>query len=317
MSESRPILVTGCPRSGTSWVGNIISSSPDVFQLYEPFNPEAPAYLSVPDKFYHMNKNAPDRLKDELDDLIGLGEVRNRISKLPIGLLQAKSAKPDPAGRFVARRVRDREPFMSPKRVCVKDPIGMYAADWLANEYDALGVVMVRHPCAVISSYLALDWESELPSFIDNPLASNADYLKPSIEQYRRGELNRVQVVTLQWQILAEETLALKARHPDWVFVVHDHLCEAPEEWFEHIFDKLDLPFDESTRSKVRAESSASNKVDPTKHVQHSHTRNSRSLASAWQSRLDPEISDQILAQAGSTWERVLAALPERPDEAA
>lgn len=313
MSSDRPILVTGHPRSGTSWVGNVISASPEVFQLYEPFNPEAPVSISVPDKFYAMDADAPKTIKHELDEILGLGHVANRILKVPVGVLQGKSKQPNPAGRFVVRRIRDREPFLSPKRVCVKDPIGIYASDWLAKEYDAMGVVMVRHPCAVISSYLALKWDSEYPSFSKYDLAPDAEYLKPKVDAYHRGELSDLDVKILQWQVLAEETLALKERYPNWVFVVHDFLCQAPDEWFAYIFDQLDLPYDKETRAKVLAESSANNSTDPDKHVQHSHARDSRALVNAWQDRLDPKIADQILAEASVTWERVLAALPSRP----
>lgn len=317
MSKPRPIMVTGCPRSGTSWVGNIISASPDVFQLYEPFNPDAPVYLNVPEPFYPMGADAPEPLKQELDELIQLGEVSRRILSVPKGVFQVLSAGRNPATYFVLRRLRAREPFLSPIRVCVKDPIGLYSADWLASEYDAAGVVMVRHPCAVISSYLALGWESDMPTLINRALPEDANYLEPKCEQYSRGELGDLDALILQWQILTEETLALKKRHPEWMYIVHDRLCEAPEEWFEFIFQKLGLSFDEKTRAKVALESSSSNKIDPGKHVQHSHARDSKALATAWQSRLDPDVADQILAQATGTWERVLATLPDRPGDIA
>lgn len=34
----QPILVTGAHRSGTTWIGNIISSAQNVFYVQEPFN---------------------------------------------------------------------------------------------------------------------------------------------------------------------------------------------------------------------------------------------------------------------------------------
>ncbi len=317
MSKNRPILVTGCPRSGTSWVGNVISSSPGVFQLYEPFNPDAPVNLNVPERFYHMTDDTPNALKRELAELIQLGDVSRRFFQLPIGVAQARAAERNPAAHFAVQRLRARKPFLSPHRVCVKDPIGLYAADWLAREHDAVGVVMVRHPCAVISSYLALGWESEMPTLINRALPEGADYLVPKCEAYRRGEIDKLDALILQWQILTEETLALHKRNPEWLFIVHDRLCEAPEIWFEFIFRALDLPFDHKTRAKVTAESSSKNKVDPRQHVQHSHTRDSKSLATAWRARLDSDVADQILAQATGTWERALAAFPERPGVAA
>lgn len=38
MNASKPILVTGSHRSGSTWVGNIMATSPSVNYIHEPFN---------------------------------------------------------------------------------------------------------------------------------------------------------------------------------------------------------------------------------------------------------------------------------------
>jgi hypothetical protein len=38
-SAKRPILVTGAPRSGTTWVGKMLALAPGVGYVHEPFNP--------------------------------------------------------------------------------------------------------------------------------------------------------------------------------------------------------------------------------------------------------------------------------------
>src|SRR5438132_98120 len=39
MTVRRPILVSGSPRSGTTWVGKMIAASSSVGYIHEPFNP--------------------------------------------------------------------------------------------------------------------------------------------------------------------------------------------------------------------------------------------------------------------------------------
>src|SRR5258707_7647151 len=39
MTTTRPILVSGSHRSGTTWVGKMIAASPAVGYIHEPFNP--------------------------------------------------------------------------------------------------------------------------------------------------------------------------------------------------------------------------------------------------------------------------------------
>ncbi len=38
--STAPVLLTGMPRSGTTWVGRVLTADPSVFEVYEPFNPE-------------------------------------------------------------------------------------------------------------------------------------------------------------------------------------------------------------------------------------------------------------------------------------
>jgi hypothetical protein len=38
MTSARPIVVTGTHRAGTTWVGEMISKSPEVTYIHEPFN---------------------------------------------------------------------------------------------------------------------------------------------------------------------------------------------------------------------------------------------------------------------------------------
>lgn len=52
--SNRPILVTGSHRSGSTWVGRMISASPEVFYIHEPFNP----YYYSPG-IYHIKFDHP------------------------------------------------------------------------------------------------------------------------------------------------------------------------------------------------------------------------------------------------------------------
>ena len=39
MNGKKIILITGSPRSGTTWIGKMIASAPSVGYIHEPFNP--------------------------------------------------------------------------------------------------------------------------------------------------------------------------------------------------------------------------------------------------------------------------------------
>ena len=39
MNKNKPILITGCHRSGTTWIGKTIAYSNNIIYIGEPFNP--------------------------------------------------------------------------------------------------------------------------------------------------------------------------------------------------------------------------------------------------------------------------------------
>ncbi len=309
-----PILVTGCPRSGTTWMGNTIGASDKVMLLYEPLNNDAPLHIGAPSRFYQVTHESPSHIRAACDDLVSLGSLHKRLQMGAKGIAQWVMGQRKAGNHFAARSLTGRgEPFLSPKRSCIKDPIAFYSAEWFAEQHNANVVVMVRHPCSVISSYLKLGWTSDMAALKQRPVPGGYKELENRIQNWEPGSLPLDDLI-LQWKLLSARTLSLQKQYPGWTYIVHDRLCNDPEAWFENIFKRLDLQFTDNIREKVRAESSEENTVDPEKHVQHMHSRASRTIANAWRTRLKPAIAEKILAETDITWNQILEALPATPD---
>ena len=308
-SATSPILVTGCPRSGTTWVGNIIAASKDVFSIYEPFNKDAPGNLATPDRFHEITDTSDARVRAECAELVALGKLPRRALMTLPGLGQYRARTRRLAPRLAARQMLKAEgPFLSTGRVCIKDPLAFYSAEWLAREHSAKPVILIRHPCSVISSYLALGWKSEMPALMKHRVPSIPGSLALEVAAYRDTPTSDLHALILQWKVMAAKTLEYSKRHPNWKFVVHDLLCQWPEKQFEEIFAYLDLDLTDQIRERIRSESSPDNVVDPRKHTQHAHSRASRDLVDAWRTRLEPALADQILADTNELWRMVLRA---------
>ena len=41
INTTKPIIITGSHRSGTTWVGNIIKNSPMIYYIHEPLTPNS------------------------------------------------------------------------------------------------------------------------------------------------------------------------------------------------------------------------------------------------------------------------------------
>lgn len=168
-----PVVIFGSGRSGTTWVQDALAKANDYATVFEPLHPDAVpgaerfANLYVrpgtrnPDLTDYMRaaldgtraplwtalRTRPDRLRPELSMFTSIGGLRH---------LRATYAKAFTAWHEHGRR-RNR-----PK--VVKFIRANLLADWLVGEFDVRGAVLVRHPCAVLSSVFQRkgnEWEEQ------------------------------------------------------------------------------------------------------------------------------------------------------------
>jgi hypothetical protein len=240
-ARARPILVTGAPRSGTTWVGNVLALDRNAAAIHEPFNPKNPfgrCRAVFPRAFCYITREseAPylDALRDTIGWRYGLGvEIADTRS-----LRQAARTARD-AAYFTSNRLRGVRPI-------VKDPLGLASAEWLADRFDMQVVVVVRHPVAFVSSLRAAGWHrfrfvtfGEQPEFVRTRLAPFKDELAAAIA--RRPDA--IDAGALLWKLLHHHIRLLREDHPDWIFVRHEDLVRDPEGGFRAVFGQLGLDF--------------------------------------------------------------------------
>ena len=198
---------------------------------------------------------------------------------------------------------QDRDSFLKASRISIKAPIAFFSADWLAKTYDAKVVMMCRHPGGVVSSFLNLGWESETQFIVDHPLPLSDGKFDQEIAAWRKAPEDKVGAVILQWKLFTQATLDWAKMHPDWFFCLHDQLCDYPVEMFRAIFSSIDLPFTAEIEAQIRADTGASNIVDPGTHTQHNLQRQSAELKEQWRKRLDSETTVRILKETEALWD--------------
>lgn len=302
-----PILISGCPRSGTTFLGSVFEASKDCFEIYEPFNSDFTYHLDLPSRFYRITPEETPQYRRQVDRLIELSSLSRRLMKLPRGMIdRVRTEKDVPSALALKKCVQNNKRFVSARRVVFKDPIAFFSASWLAETYDADVVLMLRHPGGVISSYLALDWQAETPELIDHMMPETREKLASEIAQWRENPDDRIGELILQWKIFTIETIALAKANPDWHVVSHEHLCDHPEEVFSALFRAFGLDYSEQVQAKIAQSTGATNIVDPKKHTQHNLNRQSKTLKVSWKKRLDAETLKRIETEAEPLWERAL-----------
>jgi hypothetical protein len=283
----RPILLTGIPRSGTTWVGRILMAGRDVGYLNEPFNlAVSPGSFRVPADhwFAYVTTDNEDRFLPalarglEFDYPLAreLSRCRNRTD-----LLHTLRSWRD----FV--RSRGRRPL-------VKEPHAVFSTEWFAQRLRSDVVVMVRQPLAVVSSWKRLGWSFDFANLLDQP-ALMRDWLGPFEAEMRAAvsvEWSLVERVALLWKIIY--SVVLDKRFPIVHLVRHEDLSADPAGGYARLFELLDLPFTPAVAEAVARSTGAENPAETRVEKPHETELNSKANLENWRHRLSTEEAERI-----------------------
>jgi hypothetical protein len=175
------VVVTGLPRSGTSWAGKMLAASGELVYVNEPLNPAHPPGRSpgvlnadVTHRFQYICPGNDQRWAAAFADTLRLryhvlAELRR--NRGPYDL--ARMVKY--LGAFTGGRVQGR-------RALIDDPYAVLSSGWFASRLGCQVVVMVRHPVALVGAWRRLGWEADLGDLLGQPLLMR-DLFGPYAEQ--------------------------------------------------------------------------------------------------------------------------------------
>jgi Sulfotransferase family len=273
---SNQILIIGTPRSGTTWVFDVLASAAGVTAVLEPDNekvsflgrafkghlPRYPtlqpgqedaAYLSL----WLQAMNSPlaswlgtNRLLRSLEGFVFKGE--SLVEKKEQAALAKFKAEPRqiemiPAlenGVSVARST-------SRSHRIAKSVHAVFAAEWLAEKLRCNHIMLVqRMPHGILSSMKKLAMADAVRIGSLAPHVS-ADELA-TLEQASSSPENYLAAAALQLAKMYAWMAALARRHTDWVLVKHEELCQNPVEQYRALFDRVDLPWSDKIEAGIR-----------------------------------------------------------------
>ena len=189
MSATQPgLLVTGLPRSGTSWVGQDGRGRPAgrvrqrAAQRPPPTRPLARA-CSTPTSPTASSTSAPTTRTS------GCSAFRRdpgaALRRRPRAAAQPRALRPRPDGE-----VRDRVHHRSPARPArhARRPVRPdCAVPWLAEHFGVRSVVLVRDPVSLVGSYRKLNWHIHLDELLGQPLLTRDLLGRPRRRAARGG----------------------------------------------------------------------------------------------------------------------------------
>ena len=289
MANRRPILVTGPPRSGTTWVGRTLLQAPCIRYVQEPFNREFPmeeSGLQMPQWLYDVEFGSlRPQLEPALQRLVSptlLERTRRDVVARPIWKRPARFIK------YLCRHLTQTE------RVLLKDPIALMSAGWLADRFQMQVVCMIRNPWSFAASMKRADWGFEATQLLDQPglVARRLPDLRGAIEQAAEDPGDLVEQACLLWNVCHSCIRDYQARYPDWLFINQEELALRPVEGFQEIFSHLNISFGSQVTRYLEEYSSES--VREAETSTRYQPRVARETVSAWKETLTAEEIQRI-----------------------
>lgn len=242
------MLVTGCPRSGTTFVGQSLSRHRSTDYFHEPLNPLCglpsveTEYLDLADARASVSRREFEQLLDYRPMLRSATFARDTRWRRGA---KAITGSRGPANLRLARV----NPWSA--NVVVKDPFAVLSIPWLVEQHDFRSVAVVRHPAAVAASFERLGWDPG-PSLRALRWEDPQLRMTPDHSSSREVRLARSAVL---WRNLVSAIV-----NAPTLIVVHERISSDPISTLPQLADELGLPTGSAFDRHVRRSTSSTSR---------------------------------------------------------
>lgn len=275
---TNPILITGSHRSGTTWVGKMISLSWYIFYLEEPFN-RCYDYISndvLPQQFYYIRPQAKtSTLKATMDEILALSKPFNNLE------FRYKLNRKIPLFKYTRQ-------LLGLPRPLLKDPIAVFSSPWLAQTYNMSVICLVRHPAAFVMSLIKAEWPVEFDCLLAQPNLME-DYLHPFKHQMENPPDSFVERAALLWTIIYYVLSMYIDRYEKWLVMRLEDIAYNPLMEFPNLFKFLGIPYSKRIENVIKNYSQGDNPIEARQGKTWEIKRNSIAAQSVWQKHLKLE----------------------------
>ncbi len=276
-----PIFVTGSHRSGSTWVGRMLSVSATVGYIHEPFNLDC-RWSPNPKPFEYWFEHIPPDYEGEYNELF----KKLLAFKYPVASNLKRVECVRDIALIVKRYMFYRAYATVSARPLVKDPIALFSAEWFARQLHTKNVIVIRHPAAFCSSILLKKWNFDFNCFLSQPLLMEG-YLASYEEEIRHAAEKKMSLLNqsiLMWNCFHHVINFYENKYSHWCFVKHEDLSLDPVGEFKVLYEKLGIPFSKKVESVIEKSSGNNNPVEqvPGREL----VRNSKQNILNWKTRL-------------------------------
>lgn len=306
--KHRWIMVSGAPRSGTTFVGTVLGMPRMVNTIFEPFNPAAGVLWNQQRYLYlesvaALSEEERRNLSDFFSYDFELKLVRSTRDKKIEQMVKSLVGGGNQLSLLRARL----NPFA--QVTLIKDPIAVFLAHLFADMRDVHTVFLIRHPLSFVGSLKRLGWRYKLA-----PLREQTRLLEtyaPELAGIEPAPDDWVSASAWIWTAINRYVLAWGRSDPRMTISVHEAVSADPVPELRRLFAFFDLPWSTSIERFVVASSSAEGKSNATQGVVHDFRRSSADIFQASMNQLDADERRKVLDICWPVAEQIYAH-PER-----
>ena len=283
-----PILITGCHRSGTTFVGKVLSFSHQISYLNEPFNLES-GISGIQHAFPYIGLGDSDSEKTYIKLIDDFFSFRAKFgytkyeSDGVVKTLLKKTFGTKASIQYKWAWFLNILPW-SKRRLLIKDPTAAFLSGYLATKYDCRVLILVRHPGAFLASIKRLGWGWDFKHFLEQRSLMN-NYLK-ELEPLLDKPQSIPYQAALLWLSIYKVLHSFYKDDGNWKIVRHEDICLNPLEQFQLIYKWLEMDFTNETMAKTNKLTNLKNKIEACSDSVHDLRRNSRGLVNYWKKSL-------------------------------
>lgn len=266
------ILVTGMPRSGTTWLARLLATAPgSALAGREPMNPRGRQWALAGTLDGWARLTAPS------------GRQQRALSRAYRGL------SPSVYSRYGLHQWRAPLPW---SRLIMKDPFAMLSTTTVHAHTGARPVLIHRHPGAMLVSYRRMGWQPDIAELA--PLMQQFRAVEPAAAALVAplpddADPNGVAAMAWFWSSLYAMAITDVQQIAGGLVVAHERIA-TDEQYCREVHRHLGVPWSDGADAEFAREASQS--IDPEK--LHNFNRRPADAAVAWRAGL-PETDIAVL----------------------
>jgi hypothetical protein len=241
LNPSKNIVFTGSPRSGTTWLAEILAKSDGGYMLFEPLS--LSGVKRVNDMGFDWRQHIPEN-SDWPEALEFFKDLNQGKYLTPWMLSHSNRNELLNARFFILKFVR-----------------ANLLLPWYVQQIkpQRLPIYILRNPLDVVASQLNYDWKNAPNTFtIPNSKYANEYYnpFKEILDKINTTE----QFLTARWCLDNVYLIKHPQTHKFWITCIYEQLRNNPEKELAELFSKLNLPFSNSVLTSINEPSKSSYK---------------------------------------------------------